>query len=337
MSININTVDVIIPTYKPGKKFLRILKALKQQTYPVSRVIVFNTQEEYWNRFVKGLNTDELPMNPEIHHISKEEFDHGKTRGAAAAISDADAFLCMTDDAVPADKHLIEKLVKALSQEVCVPVAGVADSGRGIRANQKASAVKQVAVSYARQLPGKRADVAERYARKFNYPEESYVKSEEDLQRLGIKTYFCSNVCALYNRQIYESLGGFITKTIFNEDMIYAAKAIKAGYSIAYEADAKVYHYHKYSNMQQFHRNFDLGVSQAQHPEVFADVPSEGEGIRMVKQTAGFLKENNMAYRIPGLFITSAFKYAGYLLGKNYKKLPKALVMKCTTNPKYFV
>ena len=336
MSININTVDVIIPTYKPGKKFLRILKALKQQTYPVSRVIVFNTQEEYWNRFVKGLNTDELPMNPEIHHISKEEFDHGKTRGAAAAISDADAFLCMTDDAVPADKHLIEKLVKALSQEVLEPADEMACSGQDISENKKISE-KQVAVAFARQLPGKRADEAEKYARRFNYPEESCIKSSSDIPKLGIKTYFCSNVCALYNKRIYEQLGGFVDKTIFNEDMIFAAGAIKAGYCIAYVADAKVYHYHKYSNMQQFHRNFDLGVSQAQHPEVFADVPSEGEGIRMVKQTAGFLKENNMAYRIPGLFITSAFKYAGYLLGKNYKKLPKALVMKCTTNPKYFV
>lgn len=54
--------------------------------------------------------------------------------------------------------------------------------------------------------------------------------------------------------------------------MIYAAKAVEAGYSIAYAADAEVVHSHNYTNGQQFHRNFDLGVSQAEHPEVFGGV-----------------------------------------------------------------
>ena len=33
-------VDVIIPTYKPGKKFSRLLKMLERQTYPIGRIIV---------------------------------------------------------------------------------------------------------------------------------------------------------------------------------------------------------------------------------------------------------------------------------------------------------
>lgn len=36
------------------------------------------------------------------------------------------------------------------------------------------------------------------------------------------KTFFCSNVCAMYRRSIYEKLGGFVKHTIFNEDMIFA-------------------------------------------------------------------------------------------------------------------
>ena len=73
-------------------------------------------------------------------------------------------------------------------------------------------------------------------------------------------------------------------KPFFNEDMIYAADLIHAGYGIAYAADAKVVHSHNYSCSQQFHRNFDLGVSQAQYPEIFDGVPSEGEGLRLVKK-----------------------------------------------------
>ena len=71
--------------------------------------------------------------------------------------------------------------------------------------------------------------------------------------------------------------------------MIYAGGLIQAGYGIAYAAEAKVIHSHNYNCMQQFHRNFDLGVSQAEHPEIFEGVPSEGEGMRLVKKTLSHL------------------------------------------------
>lgn len=124
----------------------------------------------------------------------------------------------------------------------------------------------------------------EQYTRQFNYPEESRVKWLADLPELGIKTYFCSNVCAMYRRELYLQLGGFVQKAIFNEDMIFAGELIQKGYGVAYAAEAKVVHSHNYSAIQQFHRNFDLAVSQADHPEVFAGIRSEGEGIRLVKK-----------------------------------------------------
>lgn len=149
----------------------------------------------------------------------------------------------MTQDAVPADVYLVEKLVSAFEKE-------------------------KVAAAYARQLPDKDCDIIERYTRSFNYPKESSVKTKADLDRLGIKTFFCSNVCAMYRRSIYEKLGGFVKHTIFNEDMIFAGKLIQEGYAIAYVAEARVVHSHNYTNCQQLHRNFDLAVSQADHPEI---------------------------------------------------------------------
>ena len=153
---------------------------------------------------------------------------------------------------------------------------------------------------------------------------------------LGIKTYFCSNVCCAYNAKIFKELQGFVNHTIFNEDMIYAAKAVGNGYKIAYVADAEVIHSHNYSGKQQFHRNFDLGVSQAEHPEVFADISSESEGIRMVKKTISELKNLGYGKEIPGYIITSGCKFVGYRLGKKYKKLPKWLIRKCTMSPMYW-
>ena len=43
------TVDIIIPTYKPGKVFEELLNRLERQTYPISGILVMNTQEEFWN------------------------------------------------------------------------------------------------------------------------------------------------------------------------------------------------------------------------------------------------------------------------------------------------
>ena len=246
----------------------------------------------------------------ELYSVKKEDFDHGMTRRMAVEKSDADIFIMMTQDALPADRKLIEKLTAPLTGDI--------------------------AVSYARQLPRKNCRAIERFTRRFNYPEESLLKGKENLQVLGIKTYFCSDVCAAYRREIYEKLGGFAEKAIFNEDMLFAAKAVEAGYKIMYAAEARVLHSHNYSISQQFRRNFDLGVSQAEHPEVFKKIPSEKEGGRMVKETTEYLFTTGKVFLIPYFYLQCMGKYAGYFLGKHYKMLPAKTIKKCTANEAYW-
>ena len=143
-------------------------------------------------------------------------------------------------------------------------------------------------------------------------------------------------MCAAYRKDVYESLGGFAEHTIFNEDMIYAFAVIQHGYWIAYAADAKVIHSHNYTCMQQFRRNFDLGVSQAEYPEVFQTASSESEGIRLVKKTFRYLCMNGRRRLIPGFVLQSGFKYAGYLAGKNYRRMPARMVRWCSMNKDYW-
>ena len=167
------------------------------------------------------------------------------------------------------------------------------------------------------------ADFWEKYTRSFNYPEQSCLKTEKDVQTYGIKTYFCSNVCAAYDHRIYDEIGGFPEHAIFNEDMIYAGWMVKNGYGVAYVSEARVYHSHNYTCMQQFHRNFDLGVSQAEHPEVFEGVPSEGEGIRLVKKGMAYLLKTRPHMADPqDCFSQSVSKYAGYFARKTIQKAP---------------
>lgn len=305
------TVDVIIPTYKPDQSFLQVLDMLAKQSVKPLHIIIMNTEEKYFDRLIFGSDFLKKYGNCEVHHHSKWEFDHGATRNKGVAHSSADYFVMMTQDAVPADEYLLENLLKPVAEG-------------------------KAAVSYARQLPKEDCNPIERYTRSFNYPEQSCLKSERDVERLGIKTYFCSDVCAAYNRAIFDRLGGFVQRAIFNEDMIYAAKAAKAGNCIAYCADAKVYHSHNYSAREQFHRNFDLGVSQADHPEVFAGLSSEGEGIRMVKQTLAYLWSNGYKRLTPRLVILSAAKWLGFRCGKNYRRLSDKRIMKYTSDRMYW-
>ena len=279
-------IDVVIPVYRPGKEFHKLLDLLDRQTVPVRTVWIMHTEDG--RELPSGESYGFRLMTEEL---LPEEYDHGGTRDRAVRKSDADIVICMTQDALPCDGTLVENLIRPLGKD-------------------------QVAVSYARQMPRTECRLLERYTRSFNYPVVSRLKSAADLEILGIKTYFCSNVCAAYNRQIYEKLGGFEKKTIFNEDMIYAAKCIR--------------------RREQFSRNFDLAVSQAEHPEIFQNVKSEKEGIRMVQKGIRFLIRNHTPWLIISLILDSAAKYTGYLLGKNYKRLPVCLVKSLSMNSRYW-
>jgi rhamnosyltransferase len=302
------SVDVIIPAYRSDEKLNKLITMLYQQTVKPNRVIVLHT-EEFPGQ--KQPIPDIEDSNISVIPIEKKSFDHGGTRKYGASLSDADILMFMTQDAVPSDETLIEKLLEPYEDS-------------------------SIAATYARQLPDESADFVERYIRYFNYPKQSRVKSLEDLDKLGIKTFFCSNVCSTYRRTVYQNLGGFVDKTIFNEDMIMAAGIIRAKYRIAYVAEAKVVHSHNYSYLQQFTRNFDLGVSHNEYIEVFYGIKSETEGLKLVKKTIKYLLEKKKYYLIPDFIINSGFKYIGYQLGLHYDILPKKFVKSCSMNKSYW-
>lgn len=309
--ISMQQVDIIIPVYRPTGKLFTLLDRLMEQTIPVNKIYLINTEQKYFDALIAGTNFWKKYKKVNVKHIAKREFDHGYTRRRAVKESESPYFVMMTDDALPADRTLLEKLLQPLWE-------------------------KKAGVSYARQLPAEDCGVIETYTRAFNYPEQSCIKSAKDLNTMGIKAFFASNVCAAYDRSIYEEAGGFVKKTIFNEDMILARKVIEAGHQIAYVAEAQVIHSHNYSGIQQLKRNFDLGVSHTQFPEVFGDVKSESEGIRLVKKTCGYLLSVKKPWLIVKLVWQSGCKYIGYFLGRRYQKLPEAVVKKCSMNRNYW-
>ena len=301
------TIDVIIPTYKPGDEFHELVKRLTKQSLKPEHIRVVNTEEEFWHQEWE----EEFPLLS-VRHIRRREFDHGMTRRQEAALSCADVVVFMTQDAVPCRRDMLQKLVEPFIED------------------------ETIGASYARQKPKKGSSLIERYTRNYNYPAESHVRHITDTEKYGVKTFFCSNVCAAYRRTGYLEAGGFPERAIFNEDMVMAYRLMKKGFGVVYASGAEVFHSHNYSTKEQFRRNFDIGVSHTEFHEVFGGIHSEGEGICLVLDTSVYLLKKGDIPDIFRLFFVSAAKYAGYLSGKHYKILPKKIILICTMNKEYW-
>ncbi len=300
-------VDAVIPAYKPGHDLRELVEKLLDQTVRLGRIIIINTDREFFDE-------KEYLIAPavEVVHITRHEFDHAGTRDMGLRMSDADYVLFMTMDAIPKDNYLVEKLLSGFRR---------ADN---------------IAVSYARQLPKKDCNRIEQITREFNYPAQSRIQTSDDIKELGIKAYFCSDVCAMYDTSIYRSLGGFKAPAIFNEDMVYAAGALDAGYAVSYCADALVYHSHNYTGRQYYRRNFDLGVSQADHPEIFERFNVKGTGMQLVRKSLAQICRRGTPADIIRLVYYSGMKYLGFRKGKNYHKLSLKSCLKHTSDKEYW-
>lgn len=247
------TISVIIPTLNAGGAIDNLLKKLSEQTSSISEIIIVDSESSDDTLSICKNNAAVQVIN-----IKRSDFDHGKTRDLAFRQSKGDIVVFLTQDAIPADRFFIEKLIVPLADE-------------------------HVAVSTGRQLPKADATKMEKLVRSFNYPAESHIRSKDDLPQMGIKTFFCSDVCAAYKRSIFLRLGGFEYPLKTNEDMFFAAKAINAGYCIAYAADAQVFHSHNFTLREQYNRNYIQGYEIERHRAELGKVKQESEGIKLVK------------------------------------------------------
>ena len=55
-----------------------------------------------------------------------------------------------------------------------------------------------------------------------------------------------------------------------------------------------------------------------------------------IGEIVNILGQVNVLWLIPGVILQSGCKYAGYLSGKNYRKLPRKMILWCTMNREYW-
>lgn len=301
-------LSIIIPTYNPGESIKDIYKVLYPYTEsPNSEVIIIDSSSTDRSiDFLKGKNI-------KIINIPKIEFNHGGTRNKAAKIAKGEILVYLTQDAIPVNSQSIEEIIKPLTEN------------------------KNISMAYGRQLPHANADFFGAFARKFNYPGKSLIKTIDDKRKLGIKTVFVSNSFAAYKKECLMAIGGFPQNTILSEDTYVAAKMLKNGWAIAYVAEAQVYHSHNYTTIEEFKRYFDIGVFYGREKWILEEfAQAEGEGVKFViKQFQTIIKEKRY-HLIPSFFLRNVVKYVGYKLGIHEKKLPLILKKKISMNKQYW-
>ncbi|PLT35752.1 glycosyltransferase family 2 protein [Bacillus sp. V5-8f] len=283
------SISIIIPTLNGEQELKRLLPLIPEREK--TELIIVDSSSEDRTREIAAT------FGAKVMTVDRRDFNHGGTRNLAAKEASGDILVYLTQDALLFDEHSIDRLAQAFQDE-------------------------KVGVAYGRQLPHQNAGVFGRFARMFNYSEISSIKTIADKKKYGLKTVFTSNSFAAYRRDLLEKVGGFPTNVILGEDMYVAAKIALTGYSIAYEAEAKVYHSHDYSIREEFQRNFDIGVFHNKENWILQEFSNpEGEGFKFVKSEWRYLVQNGKLYLIPVSTMRNAAKLIGYKLGKNHDKL----------------
>ena len=273
-------------TYNAGDEFSEILDLINQQDKILFRKLIIDSGSKD--------RTVELALEKgfEVKKISTSEFEHGKTRTLASKeLSDCRYVIYMTHDVFLQD-GAITNLLEFIES----------DSALGL--------------VYGRQeVDMKKSNIFEKRAREFNYPDESMIKTYDDIDELGIKTVFSSDAFAIYDNDLLKEVG-FFPEVQFAEDMIVAANFIQKGYGVGYCADAKVYHSHNYSAIDEYKRYKEIGKFHREQSWIQESFGSnESEGLKAVTSEFRYLIKAGKIHLLPSSFLRFSFKYLGYKNG----------------------
>lgn len=299
-------LSVVIPTYNAASFLPLLLERLREQTMPHELIIIDSESSDGTLNFIDKEATT-------IISIDKQSFNHGSSRNIGLEVAKHDIVVFMTQDALPTSPKALENLVSIFKTRT------------------------DVAMSYGRQLPYPETGIFGRFARLINYPSISILKTKDLVPEMGIKTCSCSNSFAAYRKTDLQLVGSFPSNTILGEDVSVAARFILKGQTVAYCAEAEVFHSHDYTVIEEFKRYFDIGVFHLEQKTVLQEFSKvESEGLKYVFQEWQYLIKNGYAYLIPLQVVRVIAKYSGYKLGKFHEIIPLYLKRRLSMQPSFW-
>jgi rhamnosyltransferase len=280
-------ISVLVPTLNAAPYLPKLLDSLLD----VQEVIILDSSSQD--------NTASIAQQygVRVEVIPKAKFDHGGTRNRAAKLAIGEILVFLTQDALPAHPDFLEQLTKPILE------------GKAV-------------MTYACQRAVQSANPLERFFREFRFPDQSQTRRLEPNQPLSVRDVAFSNAAAAYRTNVFWELGGFPEGVILGEDVMLVAKALKAGYTVGYCAEATVWHTHDYSVLQQFKRYFDIGACYSRAGDALGGQQAGGEGLRFAKAQYKYLLQNKAYGWLPRAMLELGAKWLGYKLGFLERKLP---------------
>lgn len=283
-------IDIICPLYNAKTYVEEQLKQIAEQTKYNNikniRYIITECNDGTID-IVKKLKEKNEKILYKI--IKKEEFSHSLTREKEVKESNSDIVVFITQDVKIKKCDWLENLVKPI------------ENGK-------------VVATYSRQICEDKNSI-EYYTRIRNYPKESIIKSKENIEKMGMNTFFFSDAASSINRKIFNEIGGYDGKILpTNEDMYIAYKIIMNGYKIKYCANSEVIHSHNFTIKETFNRYKSYGQFLKQEPQINIKSTQTGGSLAkfIIKQA---IKDKN--YRIIFRFFPDMVaRYIGMKIGK---------------------
>ena len=301
-------IAIVIPVFRPDGRLKMCIERLLRQSVMPDRILLNILYENPVDREISEIYMDE---RIEIRYAPREEYDRAGSRDTILRELDSDIVIFMVQTAIPQNRYLVEKLTEPFKEE-------------------------RTAVVYGRHMTDDECSPIECCVRQFNYPPKGMIKSLEDAGKLGIRTFFNSNVCAAYRRRAYLETEGFGKRMIAGEDMLAARRLLEKGWQAVYAPEAEVIYYRNDDLHGLWKRNFDIGVAHAEHPEMIENTKLGKEGVRLVRVTSALLRQNHMEEYLGEVLTRSIVRYLAYQLGRNYERLPEGVVRKCSANKEYW-
>lgn len=280
-------IDIICPLYNAEKDIEGLHKSLlKQKNVQINKIkYVLTESKDKTEEILKKLNTN-------YKKIKREEFSHGLTREIEAFESNADIIVFVTQDVIIEKEDWLFNLTKDI-------ISGEVDA------------------CYSRQICTN--NTIEKYTRECNYPKESKIVSKEDIEKLGLKTFFFSDAASAIKRDTFVKLNGYDhKKLVINEDMYIAYKLITNGYKIKYCADSEVIHSHVFTLKQYYDRYKDTGkfFKENSYLNTYKVNQAGGNMAKYVLKRAWQDKNWSVLIRfVPNM----AARFIGMKMGKIYK------------------
>jgi len=232
-SLNQAEISVVIPVKNEAGKIKDCIDGILSQTIPVKEIIVIDSGSTDGT-----LDILRAYQQVKVIEIPGSEFNHGTTRNLGVKHATGDYVLLTVGDARAYDNNFIEHMLTTIkSDNNIVAVCG-----------------SQVVPHDSDKNPAEWfRPVSQPKVTKYSFSVEAYnaLTPMEKRRACG-----WDDVIAMYKKEVLEKIP--FRHTTYAEDALWAQDALLAGYTIAYNPAARVYHYHLEDPDFSFKKNYTV-------------------------------------------------------------------------------